>query len=456
MRSNKGNRNNNRNRRSSSRVSRGGRQQGEYSPGSDYERDVELYRQIVGDQKHGGSEADPHHYAPSAGDAGRPRRKSEKRPPKRSTYDDRYVDQYAGDAGRPGGKGKKKKKYRLNKKGRRIKRTICVILAVLVAVSACAVFYFNSLLTNLDKVDTSNADFGINSGVSTDLLKYKDVVILGSDARKNEGYDGSRTDAIVIMRINRLTGEIRLISVMRDSYLKMHYTDGSEIYSKVTHAHAYGGGVNTCWALNQALDLNIKQFLIFNWKAVADTVDSLGGIEVTIHQNELSDLAKYGNETARNVGGTYHPITKTGKQTLDGVQAATYCRIRKTSGGDTGRARRYKATLTAIIKKAKSSDISTVQKTAEKALPEIRTNLSKAAIWGYMLQIGRYDITKNISWPHKYYGGIASDGVWYAIPRTLESNVKWLHKKAFDQDNYQPSSTSLTESNEIINRMGIQ
>jgi Transcriptional regulator len=59
---------------------------------------------------------------------------------------------------------------------------------------------------------------------------------MGSDARKGESYDDSRTDAIIIMRINKLSGEVRLISIMRDSYMRMAYSDGSTTYSKITHA----------------------------------------------------------------------------------------------------------------------------------------------------------------------------------------------------------------------------
>jgi len=441
---------------------------GVYTPGSDYERDVELYRQIVGDSK------DTGHYSHSRAAGEAPASKPQPRPSQRMEAGDggtphirkkkktQHRIQDAGDGGRPGdGKpvrpsGKRRKKYKLNKKGHRIRRVICIILALLVALTACAFFYFNSMLSNLDKVQTSKSDFGINDGVSTDLWKYTDIAVMGSDARKGESYDDSRTDAIIIMRINKLSGEVRLISIMRDSYMRMAYSDGSTTYSKITHANVYGGGVNTCKAINQALDLNITQFMIFNWKAVADTVDSLGGIELNIRRSELSDLARYGNETANNVGGTYHAITKTGKQTLDGVQVATYCRIRKTSGGDNGRARRYKATLSAIIKKAKSGGPDVINKVADKALPEIRTNISNWSLFTYVLQAGRYNITRNIAYPHKYYGGILSDGLWYAVPRTLESNAVWLHKKAFDQTDYQPSSTCIEISNEIINRTGIQ
>ncbi len=116
---------------------------------------------------------------------------------------------------------------------------------------AQASFFY--LTRNFDKVDTSNADFAIDDQVADDLSGYRNIAILGSDARADEGYDGSRTDAIIIMSIKKSSGDIRLISVMRDSYLKMEYFDGNMVLDKVTHAHHYAGGMNTIASLNRSL-----------------------------------------------------------------------------------------------------------------------------------------------------------------------------------------------------------
>ena len=163
---------------------------GVYTPGSDYERDVELYRQIVGDSK------DTGHYSHSRAAGEAPASKPQPRPSQRMEAGDggtphirkkkktQHRIQDAGDGGRPGGgkpvrpSGKRRKKYKLNKKGHRIRRVICIILALLVALTACAFFYFNSMLSNLDKVQTSKSDFGINDGVSTDLWKYTDIAVM--------------------------------------------------------------------------------------------------------------------------------------------------------------------------------------------------------------------------------------------------------------------------------------
>lgn len=326
-----------------------------------------------------------------------------------------------------------------------------IILALILAVALFA--YILSLTKNLDRVDTSGKNFAINDQVASDLKGYRNIAILGSDARRGESYTGSRTDAIIILSIKRTTGETHMISVMRDSYLKIRDGSGNLMLDKVTHAHAYGGGVDTISSLNRNLDLNIREYVVFNWQAVADTVDTLGGIEVDVKRNEIADLNKWGPETGRNVGSKYHKITHTGVQTLDGVQATTYCRIRKTSGGDTGRAQRYKKIMSAVMKKAASSPtkLSTLSK---EVMPEIRTNMTQTQLATLMLRAPMMDMQKSISWPKSYYGGIVN-GVWYAIPTTLNTNVKRLHRQAFGQTDYVPTATCRAISDEIVSQTGI-
>lgn len=343
--------------------------------------------------------------------------------------------------------------------GRRPRRRLRVsvlirnILILLLILAIILIAFIWSMTGNFEKQDTSNANWAISQTAAAELKGYRNIAILGSDARKGEGYDGSRTDAIIILSIRKSDGRIRLISVMRDSYLKLALSNGALTLDKITHGHAYGGGVDTCAALNRSLDLNIQEYVIFDWKAVADTVDALGGVTVNVRHSELRDLNHYGHETAVNVGGHYTKILHSGKQRLDGVQAATYCRIRKTSGGDTGRARRYKTIVAAVIKEAMVSPVG-VQKMSKTVLPEIRTNMSRVGMMTAILGAPRYRLEKSVAWPKSYYGGIIG-GVWYAVPTTLSGNVVWLHAKAFGQSNYVPSLQCSEISTEIINRTGI-
>lgn len=447
--------------------------------GSDYERDVELYRRIVegesagtGARRRGSGNETRQRRSAQDGGAPHPR-------PRKKTRSEKYRENYYGEGRQPqehrhakssrqrdpklqrekqlekSRKQQLKKLKKQKKKKHRGGRIFLTILLVLVILFGGGFLYFDSYAGNLTQVDTSGKDFGINSGVSSHLRRYTDIAILGSDARAGESYKGSRTDAIVIMRIDKLTGDVRLISVLRDSYLKMDDGNGDTTYSKITHAYSYGGGVNTCNALNQGLDLNVTKFITFNWRAVSDTVYCLHGVELNIKDSEVDEMNQYGPSSARNVGREYTEITHSGKQTVDGAQLVTYCRIRKNSGGDTQRARRYKAALNAIFSKAKTADMQELKSLAHSVLPKINTNMSTFNMYIWLIQSWRLNISENISFPKDFYGSILQDGVWYAVPDTLESNVKWLHKKAFDDEDYQVSSECQSQSQEIIDRTGI-
>lgn len=342
----------------------------------------------------------------------------------------------------------KRKNYRINKL--KMVRNILLILVVM----AVAIFaYVLSITSNLDRVDTTGKNFAINSQVDKDLDGYRNIAILGSDARKGEGYDGSRTDAIIILSIRKRNGHIRMISVMRDSYLKMKGSSGDMVLDKLTHAHAFGGGVNTISALNRSLDLNIREYVVFNWKTVADTIDTLGGITVDVKSNEIGDLNHWGPETGENVGHPYKKIKKTGVQTIDGVQATTYCRIRKNSGGDKGRANRYKKVMAGVLKKSATSPWK-FGELSKKVMPKVRTNMTQFQVATLLLRTPTFDMGKSISYPKSYYGGIIG-GVWYAVPTTLNNNARWLHRKAFEQKNYTPSATLSGINDEIINTTGV-
>ena len=71
----------------------------------------------------------------------------------------------------------------------------------------------------------------------------------------------------------------------------------------------------------------------------------------------------------------YKPVTKTGKQLLNGLQATAYCRIRYTKGDDFMRAQRQREVMKAIMDVAQKSDASTLTSIANKVFDETYTSL---------------------------------------------------------------------------------
>lgn len=222
---------------------------------------------------------------------------------------------------------------------------------------------------------------------------------------------------------------------------------------KITHAYSYGSAQLAISTLNKNLGLNIKEFVTVNFDAVAEAVDALGGVEINIEtKEEMKYLNNYIVETSRVTGKSTEKITKTGKQTLNGVQAVAYSRIRYTEGGDYKRAERMRTVLEAMIAKLKTKSIGEINKFVDTILPKVNTNIQIGDILPMLPNIMSYQITESIGWPYETKG-ITLDR-WYGVPVTLENNVKRLHQEAFEETDYEVPEEIKAISNQIITKTG--
>ena len=286
--------------------------------------------------------------------------------------------------------------------------TLVIIGAV---ISAAGVLYARDKLDNILHVELDESSLAADN----DISDYRNIVILGVDTRDMSNFSGSRTDSIIIVSINKTSGDIKLISVYRDSFLDI---EGVGL-DKVTHAFAYGGPERTINTLNRNLDLNITEFAALNFKTVAKVVDSVGGIDIDIKDDEISQMNTYLPETARYLKSDFEYITEAGEQHLDGVQAVTYSRIRHTEGGDYRRTERMRTVLTAVFKEVKKMSFGELNKMMDDVLPEVSSNIDSMDIIPLMLKMYKMDIKDSIGWPYDKEGYISPSQVWYAAPITL-------------------------------------
>lgn len=105
--------------------------------------------------------------------------------------------------------------------------------------------------------------------------------------------------------------------------------------------------------LNKNLDLDITDFVTVDFTAVADVVDALGGIDIDVQEDEIVHLNNYQVEGSQVTGKEIVPVEYAGLQTLNGLQALSYCRIRYTEGSDFKRTERQRTVLQKILEKAK-------------------------------------------------------------------------------------------------------
>lgn len=328
---------------------------------------------------------------------------------------------------------------------------LITLLVIVLAAGAAAWAFINGKLGQLktETIDINN--IGISDEVKEELQDYRNIALLGIDSRADDYGTGNRSDCIIIASLNQKTGNIKLISVYRDTYVYV-MENGTKRLDKITHAYSYGKAENALKSLNEALDLNIKEYVTVNFDAVVAAVDALGGVTIDIDSSELNYINNYIDETSRVSGVKSSHVTKTGTQVLDGVQAVAYSRIRYTSGGDYKRTERMRTVIEAMMKKAKTLSIGQLNSFANTILPRISTNITSGDILGLIPSLASMSVDESIGWPYETKG-ITLDR-WYGIPVTLESNVKKLHQEAFEQADYEPSETVKEMSNAIIKKTG--
>ena len=321
---------------------------------------------------------------------------------------------------------------------------VIVVLALLI-LGIMVYGYMNDAVEQMHEATPENYDLSL-----TDVDGYINILLLGVDSRDMKNIKGTRSDAIMIVSINKETNDVKIISVYRDTYLKMGDTS---TFDKITHACAYDGPELTMKSLNQAMDLNISNYVVVNFKAVADLVDAVGGITVDVQDFEIQQLNKYTIQTANNIGReNYKLVEAAGTQTLEGVQAVSYGRIRKGVGDDFKRTERMRTVLTLVFNKMKTMSFGEIKGLIDMMIPQVQTNLDMNNILALGFRLPSFNITGSVGWPYNVTSGFINK-VSYVLPVDLAANATKLHQEVFLQEDYVPSATVTAISNELAARI---
>ena len=349
--------------------------------------------------------------------------------------------------------GKKIKKPKPKKKINifvKILLTLLILIVVFVTVVfSTSYIYLKNKLGKIDYVDLKSTEITINHGVDESLATYRNIALLGIDARSDTFGTGNRSDCIMILSLNGKTKDVKIASVYRDTYLNI---DGHGL-DKVTHAYSYGGPKLALNTLNKNLDLNITEFVAINFDTVRVVVDSIGGVEIPIDSQEVKYINGYINSLNKQFGTSSANITTPGTYKLDGVQALAYSRIRYTDGGDYKRTERMRDVFMAVFKKAKTMNISELNNLANTILPHVSTNISENEIMGMIPKAISFNIKDSFGWPYETEGKMITK-VWYGVPINLQKNVSKLHESLFNEVDYEPTDTVKNISNDIIKTTG--
>lgn len=261
------------------------------------------------------------------------------------------------------------------------------------------------------------------------------VAIFGVDSR-----DGNTKKALadvqMVCTLDRETGEIRLASVFRDTYLKI---DSKGTYHKINEAYFKGGQKQAVDALEENLDLKIDDYAAFNWKAVAEAINVLGGIDLEITPAEFKYINGFITETVNSTGIGSTQLKQAGANHLDGVQAVAYSRLRLMDT-DFQRTERQRKVIALALEKARQADAGTLTNLAKAILPQISTSVGIEDVLPLVKDIDQLHIADTAGFPFSRETKRVRK-MDCVIATTLESNVIQLHQFLYGEDTpYHPSS----------------
>lgn len=280
---------------------------------------------------------------------------------------------------------------------------------------------------------------------------YWTIAVFGVDSRNSSVGKGNNSDVNILCNIDQGTGEIRLVSVYRDSYLNI---SDKNTYNKINAAYMQGGPEQVVKALNRNLDIDIDDYATFNWKAVADAINILGGIDVEITKSEFYYINAFISETVKATGVASTQLKSAGMNHLDGVQAVAYGRLRLMDT-DYARTERQRKVISLAFEKMKKADWATINNIVQTVFPQVATSIEINDLLKIGRNITRYHLTETTGFPSELREKKMGRKGACVIPQTLESNVIELHHFLFGDEEYTPTETVRTISQKIVSDTGV-
>jgi LCP family protein required for cell wall assembly len=280
---------------------------------------------------------------------------------------------------------------------------VALILAVVIA----AFGFMMSIDTKLaiDPVEMGDLEQSLAPKAADPQEPYY-ILVLGSDAR--EGDTVSRSDTIMLCRLDPESKRVSILSIPRDTKVELKGY-GTQ---KINAAMAYGGPAGAVDAVSDFVGVNISHVVMIDFEGFVDVVDQLGGITVNVPAYS-----------------SYNGIElQPGVQTLNGEQALTFVRDRKNYGlGDFQRGANQRTFLKAVVKQILDAPVTEVPGLVNSLAGGAKTDLTTTQFIDLALNFRGMDASADM-----YVGQVPSttatiDGVSYVI--TIEDEWAPVREK---------------------------
>lgn len=288
------------------------------------------------------------------------------------------------------------------------------------------------------------------AGVKADE-SITNIALFGLDTR--EGDTQSHSDCMMIVSVDNTRGKIKLISLMRDSLVNI---DGHG-EDKLNASYFLGGPSLAIRTINENFGTDITEYIAVNFEQLVEIIDALGGVEINVETTEeLLELNRVIRDYGIEQGKEFAGVEKTGLQTLDGVQALCYGRIRKGgTGDDWARVERQSIVLEAMFTKVQEMSASKLIGLMQKLVPYVTTSLSPTEMAPLIVgsvkngvpTLEHTRVPLDGEWD--YYGA-SSEYILYDLDVAADHIHEYIYNDVFPGESTSTDSGSTDTSNEPL------
>ncbi len=284
------------------------------------------------------------------------------------------------------------------------------------------------------------------SSIMSDSNVYN-ILLIGEDIRDTAAEERGNTDVMMLISINSELETITMTSFMRDIYLYLPSTSDVQLsYSnRLNAAYYHGGAIYLEDVLEQYFGVTIDRYVVVNFYSFIDIVDTVGGLNITLSDEEaigMQEPMAEQNKYLGNASGTDYLYQGGEDLLLNGNQALGYARLRYVGNADFERTERQRKVIAEMIEKSKELNLLELDSLLNRVLPEVTTDLESGEIATLLLNAFdymNYDIQElripaDGTFTNEYINGMS------VLSVDFDSNMQLLQQTVYGESAVDSSS----------------
>lgn len=303
-----------------------------------------------------------------------------------------------------------------------------IVLSLTLVVSIFATGYYGLVWYYMgdmehNEITENSSDLGIDEEAADETPDIINIALFGVDSTDTSKVKG-RSDATIVLSVDKKKKTVKMISLLRDSYVPIK----DHKMNRINSAYAFGGPVLAINTINKNFKLNITDYVTVNFSMLADIIDIMGGVDIEITEKEKNQINKQLDESYFETSYKSGYVEEYGYVHLNGIQAMQYSRIRKIDS-DVQRSQRQIKVLNILFEKIKTISITKYPSMLKAVMKHVETSLSYSEIISYAplvsglgklesIHIPDQKLDKNViggnyngSWVWRYDIGAAADRI---------------------------------------------